>query len=155
MSLSMQVKTCVELKAALVSEDEREEQRGRRVLLNYGHTLAHALEAAGFDGAGSIDLRHGEAVAIGLVFAAELASRLGRIGSERVDEHRRVVADLGLSYELPAGVHADDLIAFMGRDKKVSGGMVFVLDGVDGLERVEGIDESLVREVLVDVGARK
>jgi 5-deoxy-5-amino-3-dehydroquinate synthase len=154
MPLSMQIATCVELKVALVSEDEREEQGGRRVLLNYGHTLAHALEAAGFDEANGIDLRHGEAVAIGLVFAAELAFRLGRIDRERVDEHRQVVAGLGMSYELPAGVHADDLIAFMRRDKKVSRGIVFVLDGVDGLERIEGIDESLVREVLVDAGAQ-
>ncbi len=154
MPLSMQVKTCVELKAALVSEDEREEQGGKRVLLNYGHTLAHALEAAGFDESNDIDLRHGEAVAIGLVFAAELAFRLGRIDRERVDEHRRVVAGLGLSYEFPSSVRVDDLMAFMKRDKKVSKGMVFVLDGQDGLERVEGIDEPLVREVLIDMAAQ-
>ncbi len=57
---------------------------GRRALLNYGHTLAHALETAG-----RYDLRHGEAVGIGLVFAARLARRLGRIDDDRVADHRR------------------------------------------------------------------
>ena len=62
--------------------DERE--GGRRAILNYGHTLAHALETAGH-----YDLRHGEAVAIGLVYAAELARVLGRIDDDRVSAHRR------------------------------------------------------------------
>ena len=58
-------------------------------MLNYGHTLAHALEIAG-----SHDLRHGEAVAIGLVYAAELAGELGRIDRSRIQQHRRVVERL-------------------------------------------------------------
>ena len=70
------VAACVDCKAAVVAGDERES--GGRAVLNYGHTLAHALETAG-----SYDLRHGEAVAIGLVFAARLAHRLGRIDDER------------------------------------------------------------------------
>ena len=73
----------------MVAADEREDlanTRGRATL-NYGHTLAHALETGG-----RYDLRHGEAVAVGLVYAAELAHRLGRIDRARVDEHRRVVA---------------------------------------------------------------
>ena len=69
---------------------------GRRAILNYGHTLAHALETAG-----RYDLRHGEAVAIGLVFAAELARRLGRIDDERVAEHRPVVGGYDLPSALP------------------------------------------------------
>ena len=66
------VAACVRCKAEVVAADERE--GGRRAILNYGHTLAHALEIAG-----GYDLRHGEAVAIGLVYAAELARALGRI----------------------------------------------------------------------------
>ncbi len=73
-------------------------RRGRRALLNYGHTLAHALETAG-----RYDLRHGEAVAIGLVFAARLARRLGRIDDDRVAEHEP--AGLG-SYDLPIAAAA-------------------------------------------------
>ena len=67
-------------KAAIVAADERDE--GRRAVLNYGHTLAHALEAWGLDGH-PLDIRHGEAVAVGLMFAATLARRLGRIDDER------------------------------------------------------------------------
>ena len=85
------VAACVRCKADHIAADERE-QTGKRALLNYGHTLAHALETAG-----SYDLRHGEAVAIGLVFAARLARRLGRVDDETVAEHRRVVA----GYDLP------------------------------------------------------
>ena len=92
--LDERIARCVEIKAEVVADDERE--ANGRALLNYGHTLAHALETAG-----RYDLRHGEAVAIGLVFAAELAHRLGRIdagasrgapGSRRVVRPSRVIA---------------------------------------------------------------
>ena len=72
-----QVARCVGIKAAVVADDERE--GGRRMILNYGHTLAHALEGAALSDHHDWDLRHGEAVAIGLLFAALLAQRLGRI----------------------------------------------------------------------------
>ena len=84
------------IKAEVVGDDERE--GGRRAILNYGHTLAHALETAG-----RYDLRHGEAVAIGLVYAAELARRLGRIDAVAVAEHRRVVAGYDLPLVPPPG----------------------------------------------------
>ena len=90
-----QVARCAGIKAAVVAEDERE--GGRRMILNYGHTLAHALEAAAGADHPDWDLRHGEAVAIGILFAALLAERLGRISSDRVEEHRRVVG----SFDLP------------------------------------------------------
>ena len=73
----------------------------RRMVLNYGHTLAHALEAAAFEPDARSDLRHGEAVAVGLVFAALLARRLGRIDDERVALHRRVVGGFDLSRRPP------------------------------------------------------
>ncbi|MDQ3306371.1 MAG: 3-dehydroquinate synthase, partial [Actinomycetota bacterium] len=81
-----QVAACVRAKAAVVAADEHEGSSGRRATLNYGHTLAHALETAGGYG-----LRHGEAVAVGLVFAAELAAGLGRIDADRVTQHRALV----------------------------------------------------------------
>ena len=84
MTLTDRVARCVEIKADVVASDERE--GGRRALLNYGHTLAHALEIAT-----EHRLTHGEAVGVGLVYAAELAQRLGRIDADRVDEHRAVV----------------------------------------------------------------
>jgi 5-deoxy-5-amino-3-dehydroquinate synthase len=140
MSLTDRVARCVEIKAEVVASDERE--GGRRALLNYGHTLAHALEIAT-----DHRLTHGEAVGIGLVYAAELARRLGRIDEGRVEEHRKVVGGTyGLPMTIPAGVSDDDLVTLMGRDKKVlSGGLTFVLDGADGVEVVQGVPESAVR----------
>ena len=72
--------------------------RRGRAILNYGHTLAHALEIET-----AHDLRHGEAVGIGLVYAAALARRLGRIDDDRVAEHHRVLAAYELDATLPAG----------------------------------------------------
>jgi 5-deoxy-5-amino-3-dehydroquinate synthase len=135
------VAACVACKADVVASDERE--GGRRAILNYGHTLGHALETAG-----SYDLRHGEAVAIGLVYAAELAHRLGRIDAARVAEHRKVVAGYDLPMSLPPGVDPDALVALFARDKKAVGGITFVLDGPAGVEPVRIADESLLRSTL-------
>jgi 5-deoxy-5-amino-3-dehydroquinate synthase len=142
MSLDDAVAACVACKAAVVGDDERE--AGRRALLNYGHTLAHALETAA-----AYDLRHGEAVAIGLVFAARLAARLGRITPERVREHRDLVAAYELPIDVPPGVDPAELVTIMGRDKKATGeGLTFILDGGDGLEVVPGIPPDLVTDLL-------
>jgi len=136
--LDERVATCVRIKADVVSSDERE--GGRRAILNYGHTLAHALETAG-----RYDLRHGEAVAIGLVYAAEVARQLDRIGDERVAEHRRVVAGYDLPTRPPAGLRADEVLPLFARDKKAVKGVTLVLDGPNGVETVTGIpDEVLV-----------
>jgi 5-deoxy-5-amino-3-dehydroquinate synthase len=132
LSIEERVATCVRLKAAVVAADERE--AGLRVTLNYGHTLAHALETAG-----GHDLRHGEAVAIGLIFAAELAHVLGRIDRARVDEHRRIVHGYDLNTDLPAHHDRDQLVELMGRDKKALNGLTFVLDGPAGVEQVVGV----------------
>jgi 5-deoxy-5-amino-3-dehydroquinate synthase len=134
--LGQRIAACVRIKAQVVAADEREDLAARtgRATLNYGHTLAHALETAG-----SYDLRHGEAVAVGLVYAAVLAHHLGRIGRPRVDEHRRVVDAYGLRASLPEGADADELLALMGRDKKAVDGLTFALDGPDGVEVVTGV----------------
>lgn len=150
--LPERVARCVALKAQVVAGDERE--GGRRALLNYGHTLAHALEAAGWAEpvGGRAGLRHGEAVAIGLVFAAVLARRLGRIGQARVDDHRRVVEDYGLPAGLPAGVDPSRLVELMGRDKKAVEGLTFVLDGPAGVEVVAGVPRPVVLDALEELG---
>ncbi len=146
--LEDQVARCAAIKAAVVSADERE--GGRRMLLNYGHTLAHALEASAF-GDGGTDLRHGEAVAVGLVFAALLARRLGRIGDADVARHRRVVGEFDLATGLPGTPEQERLLGFMGRDKKAKGELTFVLDGPAGLEVVRGIDRADVVATLADM----
>jgi 5-deoxy-5-amino-3-dehydroquinate synthase len=141
-----QVASCVAIKAAVVAADEREGDR--RMLLNYGHTLAHALEAASFAPDHPVDLRHGEAVAIGLVYAAMLAEHLGRITSERVDVHRQVVGGFDLSADLPEGLDHRELLGFMARDKKAHHDLTFVLDGPAGVEVVKGVDEMAVLATL-------
>ena len=148
-----QVARCVAIKAAVVAEDERE--GGRRMVLNYGHTLGHALEGAALADHHDWDLRHGEAVAVGLLFAALLARRLGRIDVERVDEHRRVLASFDLPTDLPPGADAEELVTFMGRDKKAQGDLSFVLDGPRGVEPVHGVAASDVVATLADMGARR
>ncbi|HNJ98471.1 MAG TPA: 3-dehydroquinate synthase family protein, partial [Ilumatobacteraceae bacterium] len=128
------VARCVQIKADVVASDERE--GGRRALLNYGHTLAHALEIE-TDHA----MAHGEAVGVGLVYAAHLAHHLGRIDEARVQQHYDVVrVAYELSTDLPSGVDAQQLVHLMGGDKKVlSAGLTFVLDGPRGVEVVPGI----------------
>jgi 5-deoxy-5-amino-3-dehydroquinate synthase len=149
-----QVAWCAELKVRVVTADERED--GGRALLNYGHTLAHALEAAAFAPDRKDkpwDIRHGEAVAVGLVFAAMLAKRMGRIGEERVILHREVVSGFGLSYAMPQGASAAELVSLMYRDKKAHGDLTFVLDGPGGVEVVHGVDPKEVTDTLVEMGA--
>jgi 5-deoxy-5-amino-3-dehydroquinate synthase len=145
LDLTDRVARCVEIKAEVVAADEREAVgAGRRALLNYGHTLAHALEIAT-----DHELTHGEAVAVGLVFAAELAHRLGRIERPRVEEHRDVVGGTyGLPTALPAGVDVEQLLVLMGRDKKAVTGLTFVLDGPAGLEVVTDVGADDVRAAI-------
>ncbi len=141
LTFDQQVARCVEIKADIVAADERD--TGRRAVLNYGHTLGHAIETTG-----RYDLRHGEAVAIGLIYAAELGRALERIDSDRVAEHRRIVDGYGLPGSLPEGAQADDLMAAMARDKKAVDGLTFALDGPTGVEVVASIDPGLVRDTL-------
>lgn len=143
LSLDDQVAACARHKAEVVASDEREGDQ--RMLLNYGHTLAHALETAGFadgPGRGGIDLRHGEAVAIGLIFAAHLARHLGRIDDLQLARHYEVVRSYGLPDALPRAIDHEEIVRLMGRDKKATDGLIFILDGKDGVE--------IVRDVAVD-----
>jgi 5-deoxy-5-amino-3-dehydroquinate synthase len=156
MDMDEAVARCVECKGRFVGTDERELAAvgdnasggaGGRALLNYGHTLGHALETVG-----QYDLRHGEAVAVGLLMAARLARRLGRIGDQRVAEHDRVVAAYDLPSRLPSGVDLGELVDVMGRDKKATeGGLTFVLDGPNGLEVVKHVPEEGVLGALAEL----
>ncbi len=151
LSLTERVARCVAIKAAFVSADEREDPSAMgsgssRAILNYGHTLAHALETAGRYG-----LRHGEAVAIGLVFAARLSRRLGRIDDDRVTEHLEVVGGYGLPSTVPAGTDEAELVALMARDKKAIAGFTLVLDGPGGPEVVTGIARADLEATLAEM----
>ena len=142
--LEERVAACVQIKADVVASDERE--GSTRALLNYGHTLAHALEIEG-----SFDLRHGEAVAIGIEYAALVAHNLGRIDDARLTEHRRVLDVYDLPRGLPEGSDVDQIMELFRRDKKALTGLTFVLDGPNGLEVVEQVPEKLLREALTQM----
>jgi 3-dehydroquinate synthase len=111
------------LKALVVGQDEREET-GARAVLNFGHTIGHAIEAlAGYNGA----FLHGEAVAVGMVAEGRLAARLGWIGDELVDRLVRLLTRLGLPTTAP-GLDPEGLFLAMHRDKKNQRGRIrFVL----------------------------
>ena len=145
MPLVDRIARCVEIKAEIVGSDERE--GGRRALLNYGHTLAHALEIAT-----EHRLAHGEAVAVGLVYAAHLAHRMGRIPAERVEQHVQVVRGAyELSCALPPGLDDLELVRLMERDKKALTGLTFVLDGPSGVEVVTEVGEHDIVGALADM----
>ncbi|MHB1555956.1 MAG: 3-dehydroquinate synthase [Isosphaeraceae bacterium] len=136
------------LKAAVVERDEREET-GLRAVLNFGHTVAHAIEAvAGYDG----PYQHGEAVAVGMAAEARLAERMGWIGPEVVGRIERLLVRLGLPTAAP-GLDAERLIDAMTRDKKNRGGRIrFVLPRAIGrVELTDGPDDTEVRAVLATV----
>ncbi|MEY2424953.1 MAG: 5-deoxy-5-amino-3-dehydroquinate synthase [Actinomycetota bacterium] len=145
--LEERIAAAVRIKAAAVSADEHE-TTGVRATLNYGHTLGHALETVG-----KYDLRHGEAVGIGLVYAARLAQLLGRIDEARVAEHVAVVAANDLPTTIPPSCDPDELVAVMRRDKKATGDdLTFVLDGPNGVELVTGIPADIAISAMKQMG---
>ena len=146
LDLVTDVSHCATIKARIVSMDVRE--NGQRALLNYGHTLAHALEGLALEG--KIDyLYHGEAVAIGLVYAAHLAHLLGRIDQFELDYHYQVLDKFALSSSLPRDATFVSLLPYLYRDKKAYGSLTFVLGSSErGLEVVDGILEGQVNGAL-------
>ena len=135
------VARCARAKAATVAADERDE--GGRLLLNYGHTLGHALERIESYRGRS----HGEAVAVGMVFAARLAESMGIGEPGLVAFHHRLLKGLGLDGTGPA-LDPDQVLEAMRLDKKYSTRPRFVLLEAVGRPRIVSVDESVVREVL-------
>jgi 3-dehydroquinate synthase len=129
----------IAIKARVVTEDLRES--GLREILNYGHTLGHAIEKRERYG-----WRHGDAVSVGLVFAAALGARSGRLDGGTADRHRAVLVSLGLPVTYPADGWAD-LYAAMRVDKKTRGATLrfVVLDGLAKPGILTGPDEDLLR----------
>jgi 3-dehydroquinate synthase len=133
--LTQIVERCCRLKADVVEEDEYE-TKGRRSILNYGHTFCHALEAV----TGYEQLLHGEGVAIGMMCAARLAQRLGRVDGEFTERQLKLLAALHLPTVSPQ-VDPDELLEAMYHDKKVERGELrFVLPTQLGhVELVRGV----------------
>ena len=139
------IRRAVQVKADVVSADFRESSAtsgggiGREVL-NYGHTFGHAVERRE-----RYRWRHGAAVAVGMMYVAELAALGGRLSDADVDRHRRVLGLLGLPTTYPAG-HWTGLLASMGVDKKARGSMLrfVVLQGLGRPVVWEGPDPALL-----------
>ena len=143
-SLERAVARSVELKAAVVSEDEREV--GRREILNFGHTLGHAIEAAC-----SFRVPHGTAVACGMILEARLGVSLGVTGRAVVERLEQVLGNVGLPIGIPDGAAPDDIMTYLASDKKVRHGRTrFVfLSGIGAVHFADGswsqpVDEDAV-----------
>jgi len=140
------VERCCQLKAEVVGRDERE-VTGLRAVLNYGHTFAHAFEAAGnYD-----SLLHGEAVSIGMMCAARLAERTGRVDAKFVQRQFSLLQSLSLPVASP-DIDGDQLLSLMQHDKKVDDGeLCFVLP--DRMGHVELVKGARVDDVLASLDA--
>jgi 3-dehydroquinate synthase len=142
------IRRAVTVKAEVVAADEKESQL--REILNYGHTLGHAIERRE-----RYQWRHGAAVSVGLVFAAELGRLTGRLDDATADRHRSILTSLGL----PVGYDADalpQLLEYMAGDKKTRSGVLrfVVLDGLAKPGRLEGPDPSLLAAAYAEVAAQ-
>lgn len=149
------VRRAVQVKADVVSADFRETSAtsgdgaiGREVL-NYGHTFGHAIERRE-----RYRWRHGAAVAVGMMFVAELAHLGGRLTAVDVERHRTVLESLGLPTTYPAG-HWDALLAGMAVDKKARGSLLrfVVLNGIGRPVVWEGPDPALLAAAYASISA--
>ena len=141
------IERAVAVKARVVGQDLREADL--REILNYGHTLGHAIERRE-----DYRWRHGAAVSVGLVFAAELARAAGRLDDATADRHRAVLESLGL----PVGYAPDafpELVESMRGDKKARAGTLrfVVLDGLAKPGRLEGPEPQLLERAYAAVSA--
>jgi len=140
-ALAYVIKTSCEEKATIVAQDEKE--AGIRAILNFGHTFGHAIETA----MGYGEWLHGEAVAAGMVMAADLSCQEGLLSSDDAGYIKKLIERCGLPVEPPQELDPDTFLSLMGRDKKAEAGAIkfillkqlgkaFVYDQVD-IERLK------------------
>ena len=145
------VRRSVEIKAAVVAQDERE--KGKRAILNFGHTVGHAIEATS-----KYEVLHGEAVAIGMVYEGRLAETLGIAQAGTAQRIRKALEQLNLPVERPDASQIDEIIAAMRTDKKVRAGEIRLAlpaaigtaHGSDGQGWTVPVEEATIRQVLVN-----
>jgi len=150
-ALERVVRRSVEIKAAVVAQDERE--NGKRAILNFGHTVGHAIEATS-----KYEVLHGEAVAIGMVYEGRIAETLGIAPAGTAQRIAGALERLHLPIERPDASHVDQLIGAMRNDKKVRAGEIRLAlpsaigkpHGDDGHGWTVAVDDSLIRQVLVN-----
>lgn len=138
------IRRSCEIKAGVVAKDERE--ANFRAILNYGHTIGHAIETV----TGYTRCLHGEAVAVGMYLEALLAVRLGVMEREEAEMVKEILESYGLPFELPGGVGVAALLDAMEMDKKAAAGkMRFILPERIGKVRInEPVEREIVAELL-------
>lgn len=143
--LASAVNRCVQLKADVVEQDEFE-TTGLRAILNFGHTIGHALETV----TGYEALLHGEAISIGMILEARLGERLGLTAKGTEETVREAMRKSDLPTEHPATTEVDAMMEAMRRDKKATeGSLAFsLLTQIGECKLVEGVDETAVKAVL-------
>lgn len=141
--LSQMIRHCCQMKADIVSRDETEQ--GERALLNLGHTFGHAIEAW----LGYGEWLHGEAVAVGMMMAFELAAARGWVSAQELSRVRALLLALGLPVAPPQGMKIADFMPYMKTDKKVKDGrMRFILPKELGLAIiVDDVTETELQQV--------
>jgi len=150
-ALERVVRRSVEIKAAVVAQDERE--KGKRAILNFGHTIGHAIEATS-----QYEVPHGEAVAIGMVYESRIGETLGISPSGTAQRIAAVLELLHLPVALPDASRVDDLVGAMRADKKVRAGeiriavprAIGVAHGDDGKGWTVPVSEPTIRQALVN-----
>jgi 3-dehydroquinate synthase len=142
-ALAHAVRRCCEIKAAIVAEDERD--TGVRALLNFGHTFGHAIES----GLGYGKWLHGEAVAAGMVMAADLSCRTGRIARADIDRITALLERARLPIA-PPGIAPGILLELMGLDKKAEGGKLrfVLLDAIGAASVCADVPAAPLQQVL-------
>ncbi len=139
------IERAIKVKADVVSQDLRESSL--REILNYGHTLAHAIERTE-----RYQWRHGAAVSVGMVYAAELARLAGRLSEDDVNRHREILTSVGLPVTY-RGDRWSELFATMKVDKKTRGDLIrfVVLDEIGRPSRLEGPDPTLLLAAYTEI----
>ncbi|MBI4686454.1 MAG: 3-dehydroquinate synthase [Nitrospirae bacterium] len=144
LSLTHIIKRSCEIKADVVSQDERE--AGLRAILNFGHTVGHAIETV----TGYTRFLHGEAIAIGMCAASDIAVRMGIFSKAEAGRIKNLIGLYGLPSSMPQDIKTADIINAMEIDKKVKAGRLrFVLPEKIGKVMIEdGVERELIKEVL-------
>jgi len=145
----------VQIKAEVVSADERE--GGLRRILNYGHTIGHAIESLAVEAAGRVagmSVTHGRAVALGMVAEARIAERRGLLSSEAAHRQRDLLARFGLPVALETLLDADRCLGIMRHDKKAEAGRLrFVLpEAVGSVCQADDVTDEEIRDALALLG---
>ncbi len=145
-SISHIIARSCEIKAAVVSQDEKES--GLRAILNFGHTLGHAIEKE----TGYTRYNHGEAVAIGMVGAAIISAKLGRIPHSIVEDLKKMLTVMKLPQKAE-GCQTENVYKDIFHDKKTVGGKVswILLDDIGKVSIVKDVPEAIVKEAINEI----